>query len=324
MSTPITTVGTGGGGVLGAPAVLPTPLPFGMRDVKIYPYLDAQGTILADKGFDLPHAQTFSFADAEEFVDLRGDDELVATHGNGAQVNWTLEAGGINLACWAIFTGGQIIEEGVAPNRTVTLRKCSDDTRPYFMVVGQIMSDSGGSVTGVVYRAKCNADISGSFADGAFFVTAANGLGLPIPGTKLLYDLKQSEARTFLSLKPKKIPVLPPKNAGTTDISTDTVSLIWEPVTGVTKYVVKYSDNEGETWRTEETEENEFTVEGLTPGTAYIFQVASQIGTETSYFGKTVYAATLAEDEEAPAPVSPGLPGLGGDGDGDGEEEEEI
>src|SRR4051812_15345916 len=106
--------------------------PFGLRDVKIYPFLDQNGTVLVDEGFDLPAAQTFSFADSEDYTDLRGDDELLATHGNGAQVNWTLEAGGISLQAWAIFTVGQIIESGAAPNRKITLRKCSDDARPYF------------------------------------------------------------------------------------------------------------------------------------------------------------------------------------------------
>lgn len=300
MSSPVVTT----------PAVLPTPLPFGMRDAKIYPYLDAQGTILAQKGFDLPHAQTFSFADAEDFVDLRGDDELVATHGNGAQVNWTLEAGGIALECWAVFTGGQIIEEGVAPNRTITLRKCSDDARPYFMVVGQIMSDTGGSVTGYVYRAKCNADISGQFADGAFFVTAANGIGLPIPGTRLLYDLKQAEARTFLSLKPKPLPIMPPKNAGTSDITSDSISLIWEPVTGVTGYPIRYSKDDGQTWETTQSEDSEHTVTGLTPGTAYVFQVGSKIGTDQSYWGEQVFASTLTAEGDVVSPP--------GDGNGDG------
>ena len=41
-------------------------------------------------------------------------------------------------------------------------------------------SDSGGDIVGKVYRAKCNGDISGQFGDGKFFVTAANGIGLPI------------------------------------------------------------------------------------------------------------------------------------------------
>lgn len=186
---------------------VPTALPFGMRDCKIYPYVDAQGTILAATGYDLPNAQTFSFADTENFTDLRGDDDLVATHGEGAQVKWTLEAGGMELNVWAIFTGGQIIEEGVAPTRTITLRKCSDDARPYFHIVGQIMSDSGGDIVGKVYRAKCNGDISGQFGDGKFFVTSANGIGLPIPGTRLLYDIIQNETQSTLTTTPDAIPV---------------------------------------------------------------------------------------------------------------------
>ena len=152
--------------------------PFGLRDVKLYPFLDQQGTALAEEGIDLPAAQTFSFADAEDSVDLRGDDELLAQHGTGAQVNWTLEAGGISLAAWAVFTGGQIIETGAAPNRVTTLRKCTDDARPYFQVRGLAMNDNQGDTVGVVYRAKCNGDISGQFGEGAFFVTSADGIGM--------------------------------------------------------------------------------------------------------------------------------------------------
>lgn len=181
---------------------LPTALPFGMRDCKIYPYTDSAGTTLAATGFDLPYAQTFSFADTEDFTDLRGDDDLVATHGAGAQVKWTLEAGGISLQVWAIFTGGAIVESGTTPSRTVTLRKLSSASRPYFRIDGQIMSDSGGDITATVYRAKCNGDISGQFGDGKFFVSSANGIGLPIPGTKLLYDIVQHETTAALSTTP--------------------------------------------------------------------------------------------------------------------------
>lgn len=185
---------------------MPTPIPFGMRDCKIYPYTDAAGTTLASTGYDLPYAQTFSFADTEDFTDLRGDDDLVATHGAGAQVKWTLESGGISLQCWAVFTGGEIVEAGTTPNRTVTLRKRSDDARPYFRIDGQIMSDSGGDVTASVYRVKCNGDISGQFADGKFFVSSATGIGLPIPGTKFLYDIVQNETAVELDTTPTANP----------------------------------------------------------------------------------------------------------------------
>jgi hypothetical protein len=290
-----------------APAV-PLALPFGMRDCKIYPYLDAQGTILAPEGFDLPVAQTFSFADNETFVDLRGDDELVATHGNGAQVNWTLEAGGISLQVWSVFTGGQIIESGVAPNRVITLRKCSDDLRPYFRVDGQIMSDSGGDVVATVYRGKCNGDIKGQFADGAFFITSADGIGLAIPGTRLLYDIAQHESKSFLSTTPVKIPTMPPKNAGLSALTDVSATLIWEPVTAVTGYACRYSNDAGETWVDAVVADGETSCDltPLTPETAYLAQLASKVGTELSAWGSSISFATLPTENggQADAPLA--------------------
>jgi fibronectin type III domain protein len=273
---------------------VPLALPFGMRDCKIFPYLDAQGTILADEGFDLAVVQTFSFADSEDYVDLRGDDELVATHGNGSQVNWTLEAGGISLPIWAIFTGGQIIETGVAPNRTITLRKCSDDARPYFRVDGQIMSDSGGDVVATVYRAKCNGDISGQFGDGAFFITSADGVGLPIPGTKLLYDIAQHESRTFLTTTPIPNPIMPPRNIGASKINSTAITLIWEPISGVSGYKVEKSDDDGATWSSAGTDVTVPTMDvtTLTADTAYLFHLASKIGTDTGPYGPAFAAHT--------------------------------
>lgn len=277
-------------------AAVPTALPFGMRDCKIYPCTDAQGTQVASVGFDLPNAQTFSFADTEDFTDLRGDDELVATHGNGAQVKWTLEAGGISLEAWAAFTGGQIIETGTTPNRIITLRKCSDDVRPYFRIAGQIMSDSGGDVTAIVYRAKCNGDISGQFADGQFFVTSADGIGLPIPGTKLLYDINQHETKTFLSTTPDDTPILPPKNVTVGAVTATGATVVWEPVSGVTGYHLQTSDDAGTTWDEVSTDPTDPTkaLTALTANTNYLVRVTSKVGTDLGYYGVPVAFKTLA------------------------------
>lgn len=273
---------------------VPVSLPFGMRDCKIYPYLDQQGTILASVGYDLPNAQTFSFADSEDFTDLRGDDELVASHGNGAQVNWTLEAGGIDLRIWAILTGGQIIESGSAPNRKITLRKLSDDVRPYFKVVGQIMSDSGGDVQAVVYRAKCNGDISGQFGDGQFFITSADGIGLSIPGTRLLYDIDQNESRTFLSTTPKANPIMPPRNYGVQTLGSVTASIVWEPISGVTGYMYQISDDDGTTFDAAVAAATAVaSLTGLTADTDYLIRVASKIGTDVGAYGPPLSFHTL-------------------------------
>lgn len=267
--------------------------PFGLRDVKLFGFLDQQGTVLADEGIDLPAAQTFSFADSEDYTDLRGDDELLATHGNGAQVNWTLEAGGISLQAWALLTGGTIIETGVAPNRKITLRKCSDDTRPYFQVRGLVMSDNGGDNVGIVYRAKCNGDISGQFGDGAFFVTSADGVGLPLPGTKLLYDIEQHESKTFLTTASTPIPIVAPKNVGAMPLSATTAYVQWEPVSTYTGYKYQLSDDDGATWETAVDVTDSFAnLTTLTTGTDYLIRVAGKIGTDVGTYGAPVAFST--------------------------------
>jgi hypothetical protein len=258
--------------------------------------LDAEGTQLADEGFDLPNMQTFSFADQQDFTDLHGDDELVATHGSNNRVKWTLEAGGISLSCWAVFTGGQIIESGATPNRTITLRKTAEDQRPYFRVNGLIMSDSGGDVEGVVYRAKCNGDINGSFGDGKFFVTAADGIGLPMPGTKLLWDLIQHESKTALSTTPKANPIMPPVHIVVTALGSTTADIAWDSVSGVTGYKIEKSNDDGDTWSSagNDVTSPAASLTALTADTDYLFRVSSKVGTTYGYTSPPLAFHTLA------------------------------
>lgn len=193
------------------PTSLPDALPYGLRDVKITPYSDSGGTTLGSVSYDLPNAQTFTFNETEEFQELRGDDRLVATHGSGAQVDWSLEAGGISLAVWAILTGGAVTVTGVTPNRVETLRKRGSDVRPYFRVDGQVISDSGGDIVARVYRCRCNDTIGGDFGDGQFYVTSISGVGLPLVSdtNDLLYDIIRSEAKSTLSTTPAANPTTP-------------------------------------------------------------------------------------------------------------------
>lgn len=269
--------------------------PFGLRDVKIYPFLDLQGTVLADEGIDLPAAQTFSFADAEDYTDMRGDDELLASHGNGAQVNWTLEAGGISLPAWAALSGGQIIETGVAPNRKITLRKCTNDVRPYFQVRGLSISDNSGDQETVIYKAKCNGDISGQFGEGQFFVTSADGIGMGMPGTKLLWDFVQHEGKTFLSTTPPALPIVAPKNLVAVALTSTTAKAIWEPVTTYTGYKYRLSDDAGATWETAvDSTDADVDLTALVADTDYLIQVAGKIGTDVGDYGAPVAFSTPA------------------------------
>lgn len=188
-----------------------TALPYGIRDCKLTPYTDAAGTVLGETSIDLPNMQTFSFSETEEFQELRGDDRVVTTRGQGAQVEWSLEAGGVDIRVWAILTGGSVTESGVTPNRVVTARKRSSDNRPFFRLEGQAISDSGGDVHAVVYRCRANSNIEGSFSDGEFFITSASGLGLPLMDEDfdLLYDFVQNETKVSIPTTPTANPTAP-------------------------------------------------------------------------------------------------------------------
>ncbi len=263
---------------------LPISLPYGLRDVKLTPYTDALGTVLGSVSYDLPNSQTFSFSDAEEFQELRGDDKLVTTHGQGAQVEWSLEAGGVSLAIWKILTGGTLTETGLTPNRQIRLRKKSTDSRPYFRVEGQAISDSGGDMHAVVYRCRANSNIEGSFQDGSFFITSASGTGLPLldDANDLLYDFIQNESKTAISLTPTPNPVPSPQNLTPGVVGSTTIALTWEPVVGASGYVVQkavspYAEGNYSTLAGTITDES-IAGTGLSASTAYKFRVKATVG----------------------------------------------
>lgn len=174
-------------------------LPYGLRDIKITPYTDAAGTVLAEVSIDLPVARTLSFSDTEDFEQLRGDDRVAAEHGNGAQVEWEMESGGLPFAAFKAMAGGTITTSGSTPNEKRVFSKKVTDQRPYFRIEGQVISDSGGDLHCVIYRAKATGELSGEFSDGAFFLTSASGVGHAVPSgdnADKLYDFVQNETVT--------------------------------------------------------------------------------------------------------------------------------
>lgn len=181
---------------------LPISLPYGLRDVKLRPYTDLSATVLGAAYVDLPYAQTFTFRDTEEYTDLRGDDKLVTSHGQGSQVNWSLASGGISLEAYAAIAGGTVNTTGVTPNIVKTYKKNITNQRPFFRVYGQSISDSGGDMWGVVYLCRATGEIGGDFADGGFFITQCQGLGFAnrVNDATLddLYDFIQHESITAI------------------------------------------------------------------------------------------------------------------------------
>lgn len=187
---------------------MPTALPFGIRDIKIVPYTDLTATALGATMVDLPYARTLSFTEAEDFEDLRGDDQLVTSHGSGAWVEWELEGGGISLEALVAMNGGLLTTDGIAPNVVKTYRKMVTDQKPWFALIGQSISDSGGDLHCIIYRARVTDNIEGEFADQSFFMTAASGKGFgswrtaPAEEYGALYDFVNHQTITAIVIPP--------------------------------------------------------------------------------------------------------------------------
>lgn len=181
---------------------LPIALPYGIRDVKVTPFTDDQLETLGTP-VDLPNMQTLSFTEAEDFSELRGDDRLVTMRGQGSNVEWELEAGGLSLAAVRVMYGGVVTDSGVAPALKRQFRKKSRDTRPFFRIEGQAISDSGGDVHVIIYRCRATDNLEGELADGEFWTTGASGTGfasIAAATDDVIYDFVQNQAATAVPL----------------------------------------------------------------------------------------------------------------------------
>jgi len=197
---------------------LGTALPYGMRDIKLVQYPDLAATSFGSVLTDLPNARTMSFNDTEEYTDLRGDDKLVTSHGQGSQVEWEIESGGISFAAHAILAGGVVIETGISPNQVKRFRKKTTDQRPFFTAMGQSISDSGGDFWPILWLCRSTGNVEGELADGEFLTPGVSGIGFPcrvsgaVAGTEILdsiYDFVQHETITSLILPALDTPAAP-------------------------------------------------------------------------------------------------------------------
>jgi hypothetical protein len=147
-------------------------------------------------GVQLPNAQTFSFAEAEAFDTLRGDDAIVAIHGKGPQINWELGHGGVSLQALQTMNGGTITTTGTGATMKTTYAKGSLDVRPYFKVEGQAISDSGGDFHVVVYRCRATSDVKGDMKDSTFWVTDVKGEAIGRTSDNALYEFVENATVT--------------------------------------------------------------------------------------------------------------------------------
>ena len=254
-------------------------LPYGVRDIKLTQYLDALGMVLGPTSVDLPYIQTLNFTEAEEFSELRGDDKLITTRGRGSMVNWDLESGGLASPAWAVFTGGSVIESGLAPDRIIELQKKATQARPWFRIDGKIISDSGGDVLVRIYRCRANGDITTNFADGEFTTTQVSGVGYPLldDTNDLLYSIFRRETSQALTLTPDPNPVPSPLNLAAGVVTKTDIPLTWTPVVGADSYKMYYGTTEADTaFGTQPTVANG-TITGLTASTSYKVAVSAVV-----------------------------------------------
>lgn len=171
-------------------------LPFGLRDVRLYPLTSAgaRGT-----GVDLPVSRTFSFKETVSAEQLIGDDIVQGSHDYNPMVEWELEAGGYSLEAYVVLAGGTVTATGTTPAQVKTFSKKTTDARPYFEVEGQAISDSGGDMHAVVYRCKCDGDLEGKFENGNFALTKASGKGYGRLDNQKLYDFVQNETAVVIT-----------------------------------------------------------------------------------------------------------------------------
>ncbi len=189
---------------------LPTALPFGIRDIKIMPYATLAATALPTTMIDLPNIQTASFTVSEEFTDLEGDDNpRVTSHGQGATGEGTLESGGLSLEALAALDGGTIVESGTTPNQVKRyVKNAINDVKPFFLLMGQAISDSGGDLHTVLWLCRATGDIEFEESFGEFMVPSIDFTmyqcrvdgdldGEPLLGR--LFDFVQNETVTALA-----------------------------------------------------------------------------------------------------------------------------
>lgn len=173
-------------------------IPYGLREVALTPYTTDAATTLATAAA-YPVAREFTFGEAEDFEELRGDDKAWALRGKGASVEWEMENGGVSLGSYKTMAGGTITTTGVTPNVVTKFQKKVTDGRPYFHSEGRSINDNGGDFHVKLYKCRASEKLEGTLADGAFWLTGAGGQALPATLTgaiDALYDFISNETAT--------------------------------------------------------------------------------------------------------------------------------
>ena len=164
--------------------------PFGLRDLKVQLFTAGTPT-------DIPVAAKFGFKDTPAgTVELRGDDEVAAVHTTTGKPVVELEAGGIDLAVWAIITGGTYAT-GSGYRRVAV---AGENERPYLVLGAKVQDNNGtGDVHVYLPKCKCTDGPAGEFRDGQFYMTGCTLEGID-DGTNGMYIIRANDTAADLNL----------------------------------------------------------------------------------------------------------------------------
>jgi len=149
--------------------------PYGLKDCKVK--LWTAGALGA--AVDLPVANTFKFKEAESSAEFEGDDRLVGIGAHLTHVEWELEADGISMAALAVIAGGTVTDSGTTPTQKKRYVNPVGNERPYFLIEGQAISESGGDLHARVYKCKCK-DVDPGGAEKSGRKTSYKGVGVAV------------------------------------------------------------------------------------------------------------------------------------------------
>lgn len=89
------------------------------------------------------------------------------------------------------------------------------------------------------------------------------------------------------------------------DAKKNSIKLKWTASQGATSYIVKYSTDDGETWKKKTTKETEITFKNLKSGKKYYFKIAAKNSAGRSAYSKVISVKTESKkDEFSVTPVS--------------------
>ncbi len=164
--------------------------PFGLHEVK----LKSGATVVT-----LPVAQKLTVKERVRGGELSGDDKISAVVAISEAADWELEAGGIDLDAYALLTGRTASESGTTPNQTNTLSLGGAKSYPYITIFGKSLGDNGDDIHVKIYKAKVM-ELSGEFADNAFYVTKCTGVAVADSASSdKIMDFIQHETATSIS-----------------------------------------------------------------------------------------------------------------------------